>query len=167
MPPGDQVPKPIENLNYVADTPDFRVATLENYVILVWRKQVIAPGANATWHAFNKLRRETDKKIGFLTLAEENAQLQTSPEVRQVISRILKDNDSHLGAAAVVFTGKGFRATFARSVVTAINIASTSSFPNRVFDNQPEALEWLTQKMQPYSKISEALLTQALQHIRA
>ncbi len=54
-----------------------------------------------------------------------------------------------IAAAAVVLEVTGFQATVIRSVVTAINLASGSSFPNKVFASLSPACVWLSTQVGP------------------
>jgi tRNA U38,U39,U40 pseudouridine synthase TruA len=55
----------------------------------------------------------------------------------------LKSYDKHLAGAAITFEGRGFKMTMVRSVITAINMASRTQFPNSVFADVDSAATWL------------------------
>ncbi|MEN9577234.1 MAG: hypothetical protein RJA70_243 [Pseudomonadota bacterium] len=131
----------------IAHTPEFAVYTLERVVVLWWRTEVVVGGANAITTAFRKLVAEGSEPIGFLTIINADCDVRTPAPVRAAISKLLNTYDKTIGAAGIVYGAQGFKATVLRSVITAINLASRSSFPNRVFPDLHHGEQWLTQTL--------------------
>jgi hypothetical protein len=60
---------------------------------------------------------------------------------------VLTDFGNNIGAAAIAYEADGFKATIVRSVITAINLASSTRFPNRVFAGADQAIDWLAEAL--------------------
>lgn len=133
-----------EESRLVGSNADFAVAALGSYVLLVWRKRIDALGVIWAKKAFADLLLERPtEKISFLTVVQADCELSTSPEVRKELAGLLAKHNDHLAGAAIAFEGEGFRMTVVRSIITAINMASRTRFPNAVFSNTTDAVDWL------------------------
>jgi hypothetical protein len=100
---------------------------------VVWVKKAFA----------DLLRDHPDQKISFLTVIQADCELSTSPEVRKELAELLSTHKDKLAGAAIAFEAEGFRMTLLRSIITAINIATRTRFPNAVFGKTADAVEWL------------------------
>ena len=131
----------------VGSNPDFAVATIGSYVLLMWRKRIALQGVVWAKKAFADQRRtRPDDKISFLTVLHAECDLSTSAEVRKELADLLSTYKDCLASAAIAFEGEGFRMTMVRSIITAVNMATRMRFPNAVFGNTAEAVSWLHQR---------------------
>jgi hypothetical protein len=135
----------VQGLEVVGCNPDVAVATIGQFVLLLWRHQIVAPGVGWTREAFARLlrNREPVGKLIFLTTVESGCDVSTPTEVRKGIADLLQTYEDTLACAAIVFEGSGFGMTIVRSVITAIYIASRSRFPNSVFSDVGSAVSWM------------------------
>ena len=145
----------------------YKISTLANVIVLIWTGAPSVDGVKTCTSAFTTLRREDPKsKVGLLSIIEQEAGHGTmDASVRNELSRMLKDNEKAIQAAAVVFEAQGFKATVVRSVVTAIQMASRVSFPSSVFQDRFAGAKWLVDHM-PGSPASLAALTPLLRNTR-
>ncbi len=119
------------------------VDTFEACVILWWRTEVSVEGARTAEKQFRRLKHaDPNRKVGFITLLNREMDISTPPDARKEVARLLRQYDDFIGAAGIVYEGSGFQATAVRSIITAINLASRSSFPNKVFASHQLACAW-------------------------
>ena len=130
--------------------PGYEVCTLDNVVVLVWRMPPTIKGVEHCDRALNALRAtHPGKKLGFLTYVEPAAQQGAPPPlVRNALSQMLKTHESALRATVIIYEGTGFKATIVRSVVTAINLASSLKFQSSVSADRASGSAWLINAMQ-------------------
>ncbi|MGD8861447.1 MAG: hypothetical protein PVI30_15670 [Myxococcales bacterium] len=121
---------------------DCAVAVHGPVVVLLWRGKVVPEGARWMRRGFLKAR-EQPGRLALLTIVEDGCEIRTPPEVRDEVSEMLRLYGSRLAGAAIVFEGRGFKATMVRSIITAIYIASRAKVPNSVFGDVGTALQWL------------------------
>lgn len=121
------------------------VVSVGNYVIHV--------GAGpADLGAIRALSRGTEllcaehERVGFLTILTESADMRMPKELRTEVDAMVARFSPRYGAAAIVFSVKGFAATAARSLVTSVNLSTQATHPNRVFTDVDSALPWLREK---------------------
>jgi hypothetical protein len=154
----------LADLHIVGSSPECAVGIVENCVILYWRKEVVAAGSSWTRRAFLDLRRQRpNDKLAFFTVADAECSLATPPEIRKEVAELLKMYDKHLACAAITFEGRGFKMTMVRSVVTAINIASRTQFPNSVFADVDSAATWIS-TCEP--RLRPAMIRSAVEQLR-
>lgn len=148
---------------------EYAVTTLGNIVLLCWRHATTLEGAQATRRAFARLRsaRGRNERVGFYTLVEEPALHVVPANARAEIATLLGENNSVIGAGAVVFEGNGFRATVFRSIITAINLASRPSFPNEVFADTLSGATWLVHEMGSSTAVTSAEIIDTINGLRA
>jgi hypothetical protein len=117
--------------------------------ILIWHERITVEGVESLTRVFKKLSEtRVDDGFGLLTIIENGADVTTPADARNAMSKALNDYERWLRAAAIAYEADGFKATIVRSVVTAINLISGARFPNRVFRDNREALQWLGEKLQ-------------------
>ena len=144
--PALAAPAPDES-RLVGSNGDFAVAALGSYVILVWTKRIGEQGVVWAHRAFADQRRaHPNDKVSFLTVVQADCELSTPPEVRKALAELLSTYKDNLAGAAIAFEGEGFRMTMVRSVITAINMMTRTRFPNSVFSNTTEAIDWLHER---------------------
>lgn len=137
------------DLTVIAASTEYAVGLLHNHVVLIWRRKAVARGVNDVRRGFLEVvRGRTATKLGFITVVDAQCEMSAAPDVRAEVTELLRLYAPHVGAAAVTFEGTGFRMTMVRSVITAINLASRSRFPNSVFTDKVAAAVWLEQQMQ-------------------
>lgn len=125
---------------------DVAVGIIGNFVLLLWRRRIVSQGVRWTREAFAKVvgNEKDERKVMFLTAVVPGCDISTPADVRKDIAALLKTYEWQLACSAIVFENNGFGMTIVRSVITAINMASRSRFPNAVFGNVDSALAWMT-----------------------
>jgi hypothetical protein len=134
--------------NWAAAT-GFAVCTLDNILVLFWKAPPAVEGIQSCQEAARALREANpDRKFGFLTYVDLAAQDGVPPEtVRVGLSRFLRTHHSALQASVIIYEETGFKATIVRSVVTAIQRASSAEFPAHLTSTRTEGVYWLLQQM--------------------
>jgi hypothetical protein len=122
---------------------DFSVFEFENNLILWWHKRMTTEGVEECVRLGERMMARG--KIGFLTLIDPGVDLNAPSDGRRAMASFLSRNEQRIAAAAVAYEASGFKATAVRSIITAVNLASRSSFPNKVFSDTTEAMEWLAE----------------------
>lgn len=117
-------------------------ATCGNYVVTLITGRLDTRGARQLQELTATLCRE-HAKVGYLNLLAPTSSSMMERHVRRIIDETVRQHTDRYGAAAIVFEGQGFAATFVRSIVTAINLATKAQHPNRVFSDLEPALSWL------------------------
>ncbi len=126
----------------------FSARSIGRVAVLIWHTEVTLEGVKALGEVFAELRGQNFAEgLGFLTIIESKTDLRPPAAVRQSVAQILRDYGGDICAAAVAYEADGFKATIVRSVITAINLASSSRFPNRVFSHTRHALGWLVDEL--------------------
>lgn len=83
------------------------------------------------------------EKFGWITIIEPEADLSLPADVKNGFNALVKRYSNRISGAAIVFEKTGFHAVAVRSLVTAINVASRATHPNRVFSDVREAVSWV------------------------
>lgn len=123
---------------------DCAVGLIDGGVLLVWRTRVVPRGVRWLARALSECAKAgPGTRCLFHTVILPDCQLTTSTEVRDELADLLKRREHQISAAAITYEAEGFRGTLARSIITAINLASGSRFPARVFSTLPDAADWL------------------------
>jgi hypothetical protein len=136
----------------------FSARGIGRVAVLIWHTEVSLDGAKAIEAVFAQLRRRNFAKgFGFLTIIESKSDINAPTAARQAIAQALSDYGGEIRAAAIVYEAGGFKATIVRSVITAINLASSTRFPNRVFSNTRHALDWLADELQEPALLAQLL----------
>jgi hypothetical protein len=126
--------------------PAFSAFARGRLAVLIWHEHIVEAAIPPLREVFEQLRRAHGAAgFGFLTIIEKDTDIHTPAEVREGLSQLLAEYAPSLRAAAIAYEATGFKATIARSAITAINIASRARFPNRVFQRTDAALEWLVE----------------------
>lgn len=105
------------------------------------------------------------EKFGWVTIIEPEADLSLQPDVRSGFNALVKRYSSRVAGAAIVFERAGFHATAVRSLVTAINVASRATHPNRVFSDVREAASWVSKLTGGEPSLGG--LSHIIQHLRS
>jgi len=105
-------------------------------------------------------------KIASLSVSDRTTGGAIDPACRQELVELARKFTRTLSGSATVFEGSGFRATTLRSLVTAIQMASSASHPAKVFAAPRPALEWLA-STQPAGALDVDHLTEAVAALRA
>jgi hypothetical protein len=135
-------------------TPEFRSLMMgRGHAVVSVGNYVIHVGAGpADLGAIRALSRGTEllcaehERVGFLTILTESADMRMPAELRSEVDAMVARFSTRYGAAAIVFSAKGFAATAARSLVTSVNLSTQSTHPNKVFTDVDSALPWLREK---------------------
>jgi hypothetical protein len=156
-----------ETLDNLQQDDDFAVATVDRYLLLVWRKRVTASGAVAAERVLKRLYAQRPlATLGFVTLVEEGCSLSVDAEPRETVARMLREHNYALGAAVVAYERPGFVSAIVRSVITAINVASRAVFPSQVTDNIDDAVAFVTATLHDASLHRQRALVAALNQMR-
>lgn len=127
----------------------FSARGIGRIAVLIWHTEVSVDGAKAIGEVFAELRRQNFAEgLGFLTIIETKTDIRPPSAARHAIAQVLSDYGGDIRAAAIVYEGDGFKSTIVRSVITAINVASSTCFPNRVFSTTRHALDWLADELE-------------------
>lgn len=161
--PAIETPRPLSSppsARSVEHHDDHIVFVMRSYVVLIWKQQITMKGVLALARGLSQLKHERpDVKYGFLTVIRQDCKLITSSEVREALASLLKTHESVIGGAAIAYEGGGFVSAIVRSVITAINLASRSSFANAVFPSSEEATLWLTKQLrEPDTQVAPAVI---------
>jgi hypothetical protein len=133
---------PFRPFRIVGSCPEAAVGVVDQYLLLLWRRQVVLPPLEWVRKAFDSFGQSGYDKVVFVTTVESACDISTSPVVRKEIATLLKTNEKKIACAAIVFEEAGFKMTIIRSIVTAIYLASRSRFPNSVFASLDMGLHW-------------------------
>jgi hypothetical protein len=134
-----------------AAVPPFKIVTLDaghaiattgDYIVQVATSAPDTRAIRAMVAATAELCR-VYPRVGMLGVLGMSASMILSKEQRAEIEAMVQRFSSRYAAAAIVYTGRGFAATTARSVVTSVNLATQATHPNRVFPDLESALPWL------------------------
>jgi hypothetical protein len=128
--------------------PSYLAVPVGPIALLVWRTSTSMEGVRAIEEVFSRLQKVlAPASFGFLTVALPDVDVRVESRVRTELARLLKAYGPSIGGAAIAYEGSGFKATIARSVVTAISLASQNEFPYRVFASVDPAMQWLATKL--------------------
>ena len=83
-----------------------------------------------------------DPKIGFITVIRPTASL-PHPKIAVHLAKALREGKSNMAFSAVLFTGKGIRASLIRSLVSELNYIAKYPYPHQVFGNSEKAADWV------------------------
>jgi hypothetical protein len=127
----------------------FAVHIRDNVVVLVWKEPPVIEGVRACAQAMDTIATERpETKIGFMTHVEPKAQEGApSAPVRHGLTQLLNEHKDRIRASVIVYEGNGFKATIVRSVVTAIQTASSLRFPARVVSDRGTGARWLLEHL--------------------
>jgi hypothetical protein len=161
-----RVLSPVKVIGYSADV---AVGTVDDFILLLWRRRVVPQGVGWAREAFAKLagERKHDRKLVFLTTVVPGCDISTPAEVRKDIAALLKTYESRIACAAIVFENNGFGMTIVRSVITAIQMASRSRFPNAVFGSVESALGWMATQDDAQVGVESSRIVEAIGRLRA
>jgi hypothetical protein len=143
----------------------FSVGSLGPVAVLIWHTEVTLEGARAIGDVFATLKaRALAGGFGFLTVLDGATDIRPTAAARRAMAEVLQLYGNDIGAAAIAYEGDGFKATIVRSVITAINIAGSARFPNRVFSETSAAIDWLSGKLG--GDLSQAMLRSGVNRLR-
>lgn len=129
-------------MNLCHDEQHFCVARRCGLVVVVWGREVEA----ADLERLAKTQREVIAEHGHclvMSIIRAGLSMSVKDDVRRAGEQNLRDfAATTLGSAMVVEAG-GIRASFFRSVITGIHLATRSKVQQKVFDNIDEAVGWL------------------------
>ena len=130
-------------VNVTYDEGGLIVATCERVLVTL----IAGPLRTAFLEEAHRVGRELGNEypggIGSLTLTTPNVELPDGA-ARSLTARMTKESNDWVKAGATVVTGRGFKASAARSVLTAITLVGSRKPPRKVFDDGPAAVDWLT-----------------------
>ncbi len=146
-------------------SPGEAVAIVDDCLFAVRLRHLTLPTVTAIGSAFETLRSRYER-VNYFGMAQAGQDPQSS-EARAEMARIVREHTTAIIAAAIVCEGDGFRATVARSVITAVHMASRAVHPLKVFDASEPALRWLGSKQPSGAAIDREKLGRAAEALRA
>jgi hypothetical protein len=126
----------------LVSTRDQLIATWQNVVILVWRKDTTPVGVRTLQEAYDMHAAQFPGGVFLLTIVEEPAGTPPSQASRTALATFLQRAARAMILSAVVHEGTGFRAGVVRSVVTGLALVSKLPYRHRVFATVDEAVAW-------------------------
>jgi hypothetical protein len=140
------------------------VVLVGSCVIVVCNTQSDLTMVNALGQGFEQLLRDYPK-VGVCSIIELGS-TRPAAEVRGAFARVMERFTRAICGSAIVYEGNGFKATAVRSVVTAVNLASAASHPNKVFGDVSSAFTWLMPLLPRHSGTSSSDLVQCVRELR-
>jgi hypothetical protein len=133
------------SLVVVHDNPRAVIASWDNVIVNIWRRDVDAPDV-AT---IAPLQQELIRKYGcFASLAVAGpGALQMSSAARDEAARIAKLGEGRNRGIAVVVARGGFGGAAIRAVVTAVHLLSRSRTPQRAFASLTDGADFVHQQL--------------------
>ena len=137
------------------------VATLGPVVIVCLGRDAGAAGHDA-FSLANAQAARKHPKLAHLILFSENCSL-PGVDDRQAVVDVLRSFRDQIGAASMVFEGRGLVTVLLRSIVKVVDRINRSPHPTRVFASAPEAASWLVQTLggsdsPPAARLQDAIL---------
>jgi hypothetical protein len=130
--------------------PDYTINASENLIGLVWHGVASMKGVDELEEAFDRVSRGCSRRIGFATrLSRESVTHGASPEVREAIGMLLRRFAPRIGATVVIYEEAGIKATFVRTIISAINMLSRAQFPSQVHSNLLQGCMWMMSALGP------------------
>jgi hypothetical protein len=149
------------------DRDAYAVFTIERHVVLIWKKPPTLAGVLDCRRVFELMCKRSDARFGYLAVVEPSAGTSMPAEVRTALSKLVKEYERSIAAAAIVFEETGFGASIVRSVVSAINLATRIEYPSKVESSIGRAGVWLTLQPRLGKTIAAAQLTTSVNTYRS
>ncbi len=143
---------------------DFCTGSWRELSVVIWRHDTTRKGIDACRQGLQDLQASHPNGCAVLSIIEPNASMPPG-EVRDELSRTLREFGDLIKASGVVFEGAGFRAAAVRSVVTGISLVAKQPFPHKVFATVNAASSWMAPSM-PDGATSPRELAEAVADIR-
>ena len=89
------------------------------------------------------------KTCGVSLMKMSAGDVQMDPEVRKQLTAMMDESRDSTAATALVFEGNNLLTMALRAAVSVLLVASRSKFPNKVCGNAEEAMDWVTDYVQP------------------
>ena len=122
--------------------PAYVAAVAGRYVVYIVKQRTTAVSVSLLRRAYTDLS-EAYPTFGCIAIVEPEAQFTLAPDLVESVNALVKRFSTRFTGLAVVYEKSGFQATALRSVLTAINFASRSSYPNHVFSDVRQAISWI------------------------
>jgi hypothetical protein len=124
----------------IAWNSDYAIGHWRNVFICIPKKSNLK-GVGLLRKGLERLARTSGTGVGLVVIIEPDADSPVSEERKQ-FAAINRDTPG-LKGVAVVFEGRGFKASAVRSVAAGIAFLSRSPIPHKVFSVLPEAAAWI------------------------
>ncbi len=134
---------PQVSVSVVASAPGFKTCTVADNVVTIV-SDVFTLALFDSMTAACEDRRERLGRFGWLGIVEPQTNLTLPDDVRAAWVELVARYSNCFTGAVLVYEEVGFSATVIRSVLTAVNMASRASHPNRVFSSLYEGVRWLS-----------------------
>ena len=128
-------------VNVELDEPGLAVVTCERLILTFVDRSVNEGFLDAAHRVGRALGRRYPGAVGSLTVTSPSIEIPPEP-LRRLAATYTRDSNEWVRAGATVIAGDGFKASVARSVLTAMTIFARHP-PRRVFDDSSRALDWL------------------------
>jgi Asp-tRNA(Asn)/Glu-tRNA(Gln) amidotransferase A subunit family amidase len=123
-----------------------RTVAFHNVTVSYSRDEPTAPFLNAWTDKVRELRRTYPKGIGVLIVIDSDAK-PPSEEVRELVTKVLRDMGSSILGLAHVVEGRGFMAASKRSALSLVTLVARFPFPIKIFDAADLGIAWLLSRM--------------------
>lgn len=119
------------------------LATWDNVVISVWRKETTLQGVANAKRVFDAAMDEHPGGVFLVTVVEFEATM-PPPESRDALARLLADGSGRTILSAVAYEGTGFRAAAIRSIVSGLALLARLPYPHQIFASVDDACAWFS-----------------------
>ena len=137
------------------------IASIDNTVITIWKKETTTMGVLALQRAIVKVNATSQMKVAAFSLIARDAP-QPSKENRAAIEKIIKACEPILLSCTYVFEAEGFQASIVRNVVSIMIMRSKPKFAYTVTKSIAEGVQWTVEQLrvrgQPHSGGDQAKL---------
>ncbi|MEY4549287.1 MAG: hypothetical protein RL685_5482 [Pseudomonadota bacterium] len=153
-------PAPAAQYRLVFESSSEIIATAGDCLLVIVRQSLSTIGVSAIQRGFEQLRGDHER-LGYFSYIEGAHCTAMDAQARGLMADVVRRHTKHIGCAAMVVAGEGFRSTVVRSILTGIHLASRAEHPMRAFRLVEPALNWY-QNMYPCRRLAPSALREAL-----
>jgi hypothetical protein len=128
------------------------VGSFSNICVVVWRGVPTLDAIERVGASYTRMRGEFPTGFAPIVIVEDGVGLPEEP-VRQKMADLMDRQGKSILSMAGVQEASGFRGSAIRSVLTAINLLSTATYPRKFFASVEQAVLWVL----PYANPSSTL----------
>jgi hypothetical protein len=144
----------------LSESPTETIATAGDCLLVIVRQTLSIIGVTSIQRGLEELRGDHES-VGYLSYIEGAHCTTMDARARGLMADVVRRHTKHIGCAAMIVSGGGFRSTIVRSVLTGIHLASRAQHPMRAFGLVEPALHWY-QTTYPRRKLAPFALREAL-----
>lgn len=162
--PSEVTPESIQTLHSDAM---YAVATWSRFVLVVWRREMTAPGmAMASRAIAQVIQSHPGQRIGVVTFLEEDCAFASSGPAFEGGGEVLKRFGSALAGAAFAYGREGFWNATLRGRVTSTFNESKTEIPYVLRPTLVEACTWLREQAPDLPNVGIPALVGAVEQLR-